>query len=81
MPGFSYFTFRLRSKNTKMEKWAPGQNMILIFNWSGLHDPEVWSGCLALEAAQAPTNNQSDRELQHNQSAHRHPSTIQYFCK
>ena len=26
----------------EMEKRAPGQNLILIFNWSGLRDPEVW---------------------------------------
>ena len=38
----------------EMEKQAPGQNLILRFNWSGLRDPEVWSGCLAREAAQAP---------------------------
>ena len=34
-----------------MEKWAPGQNLMFIFNWSGLCDPEVWSGCSAWEAA------------------------------
>ena len=51
LPVFFHISLLGSDQKYEMEKRAPGQNLILIFNWSGLHDLEVWPGCSALEAA------------------------------
>jgi len=43
---FSHISLLGLDQKYEMEKRAPGQNLILIFNWSVLRDPEVWSGCI-----------------------------------